>query len=236
MPTHDSSSPRAGGASRGRLLLVRHGESEGNRERRFSPNPEILLTERGVEQACATAELIRGHFRPSRIVSSPFRRARDTARIIAEAIGHRASIDVEHDLRERAIGELAGQPYGAMRGHPDYVVERFWEWRPAGGESLLDVQARAARVLRELMTAHPNEEVVVVSHGGVMLALCAHVEGSWTRFKVARNCELVVVEHAPSTAPRIVPGPGEGAGEEGGAIVYRGDASSGSGSPSDATG
>jgi len=236
MPTSDSSSFRPPGTPRGRLLLVRHGESEGNRERRFSPNPEILLTERGVEQASATAEVIREHFRPRRIVSSPFRRARDTAQIIAEAIGHRGSIDVEHDLRERAIGELAGQPYAAMRDHPGYVVDRFWEWRPAGGESLLDVQLRAARVLGKLMAAHPGEEIVVVSHGGVMLALCAHVEGSWTRFKVARNCEVVVVEHAPGVAPRIVPGPGGGAGREEGGVVYRPDPGPRSGSPSDATG
>jgi broad specificity phosphatase PhoE len=223
----------------GRLLLVRHGESEGNRERRFSPNPHILLTELGVEQASATAAVIQAHFRPVRIVSSPFRRARDTAQIIAETIGHAASIVVEDDLRERSIGELAGKPYSAMRNHGEYLVERFWEWRPAGGESLVDVQARASRVLDALVASHPGEDVVVVSHGGVMLALCAYVEGSWTRLKVARNCELVVVEHLPGSVPRIVPGPGECTPDLDAmapGTIYGPGSGGGSGSPSDATG
>jgi probable phosphoglycerate mutase len=184
-------------AAPGRLILVRHGESEGNRARRFSRDPDISLTETGVEQARATGLLIARHFSPSSVVASSYHRARHTALIIAETIGYRGEVRVEPDLRERSIGELAGAPYSAMRDHPEYDVERFWEWRPAGGESLIDVQHRAAPVLTRLTARHPGEDVVVVSHGGVMLALCAHVEGGWTRLRVARNCEVLVVTHAP---------------------------------------
>lgn len=182
-------------AASGRLILVRHGESEGNRARRFSPNPDIALTEAGIEQARESGRIIARHFAPASIVASSYRRARHTAAIIAETIGYGGEIAVEPDLRERHIGELAGQPYGAMRAHPEYDVARFWEWRPEGGESLADVQQRAAPVLVRLAEAHPAEDVVVVSHGGVMLALCAHVEGGWARPRVARNCEILVVSH-----------------------------------------
>jgi broad specificity phosphatase PhoE len=181
-----------------RVLLVRHGESEGNFERCFSPNPHIELTERGVDQARAAGRLIASGFAPTRIVSSPFRRALRTARIIAGEASFSAGIDVEGDLRERDIGELAGRPYGWMREHPAYCADRFWEWRPAGGESLVDVQARAAPVLERILAVGPDGDVVVVSHGGVMLALCAHIEGSWLRPHVARNCEVLVVESTPS--------------------------------------
>ncbi|HEY8514132.1 MAG TPA: histidine phosphatase family protein [Candidatus Binatia bacterium] len=184
-------------AASGRLILVRHGESEGNQARRFSPNPDIGLTPVGIEQACETGRLIARHFRPSRIVASSYRRARLTAEIIAREVGHAGEILIEHDLRERAIGELAGQPYSAMREHPEYSVERFWEWRPAGGESLVDVRERAAPVLVRLAESFPGEDIVVVSHGGVMLALCAFVEGGWVRPRVARNCEVLVVTYAP---------------------------------------
>lgn len=191
------------GAAPGRLILVRHGESEGNRAQRFSPNPDILLTEAGVEQARETGRTIARHFRPTRLVASSYHRAQHTARIIAEIIAYAGEILVEPDLRERGIGELAGQPYRAMREHPEYEVSRFWEWCPGGGESLLDVQRRAAPVLGRLVATHPGEDVVVVSHGGVMLALCAHVEGGWTRSRVARNCEVLVVTHAPGEAWRL---------------------------------
>ena len=191
------------GAAPGRLILVRHGESEGNRAQRFSPNPDIRLTEVGVEQARDTGRVIAQHFAPARLVASSYHRAQHTARIIAETIGYGGEILVEPDLRERGIGELAGQPYRSMREHPEYEVSRFWEWRPAGGESLLDVQERAAPVLVRLVEAHPGEDVVVVSHGGVMLALCAHVEGGWTRPRVARNCEVLVVTHAPGEPWRL---------------------------------
>ena len=183
--------------SRRRLLLVRHGDSEGNFERCFSPNPHIELTERGIGQARAAGRLIAMGFAPVRIVSSPFRRAVRTARLIAGETGYAAEIDLEHDLRERDIGELAGRPYGWMREHPAYRADRFWEWRPAGGESLVDVKNRAAPVLERILVEGPEGDTVIVSHGGVMLALCAHIEGSWLRPHVARNCEVLVVEPTP---------------------------------------
>lgn len=187
----------------GRLILVRHGESEGNRAQRFSPNPDIRLTEVGVEQARESGRLIASHFHPTRIVASSYHRAQHTAALIAEVVGYRGEVLIEPDLRERGIGELAGQPYRSMREHPEYDVSRFWEWRPGGGESLVDVQLRAAPVLVRLVEQFPQEDVVVVSHGGVMLALCAHVEGGWTRPRVARNCEILVVTHAPGEPWRL---------------------------------
>jgi 2,3-bisphosphoglycerate-dependent phosphoglycerate mutase len=199
---------------------VRHGESEGNFERCFSPNPHIELTDRGIEQARAAGRRIVSVRAPLRIVSSPFRRALRTARLIAEEVSFAGEVETEHDLRERDIGELAGRPYSWMREHPAYRPDRFWEWRPAGGESLVDVQRRAAPVLERLLgAAPPVGDVVVVSHGGVMLALCAHVEGSWTRPHVARNCEVLVVERGATglvllpygEAPAIAAGGGESA-------------------------
>jgi broad specificity phosphatase PhoE len=190
-------------AAAGRLILVRHGESEGNRAQRFSPNPDIRLTEVGVEQARESGRLIASHFRPTRVVASSYHRAQHTAALIAEVVGYSGEVLIEPDLRERGIGELAGQPYRSMREHPEYDMSRFWEWRPGGGESLVDVQLRAAPVLVRLVEQFPQEDVVVVSHGGVMLALCAHVEGGWTRPRVARNCEILVVTHAPGEPWRL---------------------------------
>jgi broad specificity phosphatase PhoE len=188
----------------GRLLLVRHGESEGNRLRRFSLSPDIDLTERGVEQARETGRRIAAQFAPRAIVASSYHRAQRTAALIAEELGFRAEILVDPDLRERSIGDLAGHSYDSLHEHPTYDPARFWEWRPPGGESLVDVQDRAGPALDRIATAHPSGDVLVVSHGGVMLALCAHVEGAWTRLRVARNCELVVVGHGGGAPLRLL--------------------------------
>jgi broad specificity phosphatase PhoE len=186
----------------GRLLLVRHGESEGNRDRRFSVDTDIKLTDLGVRQARTVGATIAREFRPSLIIASPYRRARDTAALIAEVLGFRGAIAIEHDLHERSIGVLAGEPYRSTREDPRYDPGRFWDWRPDGGESLEDVRVRASAVIERLAATYREEDVVVVSHGGVMLALCAHIEGSW-RTAVAGNCELLVVEHAGVLPPAV---------------------------------
>jgi broad specificity phosphatase PhoE len=183
--------------SQGRLILVRHGESTGNIEQRFSSDPHIDLTERGAEQARTTGRAIRERFAPRQIVASPYHRARRTAVLIAAELEGAMPITIAEDLRERSIGDLAGKPYRAMREHADYSVKRYWAWRPPNGESLEDVQARAGRILEQLAAAYPGNDTVVVSHGGTMLALCAHVEGGFERPRVAGNCEIVVVEHSP---------------------------------------
>ncbi len=165
----------------GRLVLIRHGESEGNRDRVFTRTPEVPLTEAG------RAQVRRG------IVSSPFLRARQTATVLAEWLA--LPVRVEEDLREQSYGELAGQPYAALRDASDYDPERYWLWRPPGGETLVEVAARAGPALDRLAAGARGNDVVVVSHGGVMMALWRHVTGEWRMGRVARNAGLVVVEH-----------------------------------------
>jgi probable phosphoglycerate mutase len=178
----------------GRLVLIRHGESEGNRERTFTRTPDVPLTEDGRAQVRAAADAIAALYRPSRIVSSPFARARETAAILAERLG--VPVVVEPDLRERSYGELAGQPYAAARTCPDYDPETYWLWcPPGGGETLVEVAARAGAVLDRIAAEAGGDDVVVVSHGAVMMALWRHVTGSWRTGKVARNAGIVVVEH-----------------------------------------
>jgi broad specificity phosphatase PhoE len=175
----------------GRLILIRHAESEGNRDRCFTPHPEIPLTDRGRDQAREAAARIGHRFAPSRIVSSPFLRARQTAEILASTL--RLEVEVADDLRERSYGELAGSPYATPR--PGYDPASYWTWRPPGGETLDEVARRAGAVLDRLVTAAPDDELIVVSHGAVMMALDRHVRGAWGPGKVVDNAGVVVVEH-----------------------------------------
>src|ERR1700747_2916865 len=97
----------------GKLIMVRHGESEGNRDRRFTISPDVPLTDLGREQARAVAARIARRFAPSCVISSPFRRARQTSEIIAGELG--LPIEVVHDLHERNLGVLKGESYDVLR-------------------------------------------------------------------------------------------------------------------------
>lgn len=187
MPMHNPT------ATRTRLILVRHGESEGNRDRRFTQSPEVPITAVGREQARVAGALIARHFRPARVVASPYTRARQTAEIIAA--GGALEVEIEAALREQSFGALAGQPYEALLTDASYHEGPRWQWRPPGGESLTDVYARVVPAFERLAREGLGRDVVLVSHGGVMLALCAFVTGSWDGLSVTPNAGVVVVEH-----------------------------------------
>lgn len=175
----------------GRMLLVRHAESEGNRAACFTPHPEIPITREGRDQALAAAARLRG-FAPAAVVSSPYLRARQTAGIFAEALTL-GDVAVEHDLRERSYGEFAGLPYATPR--PGFDPSIYWEWRPPGGETLVEVARRAGAALDRIAAAAEGRDVVVVSHGAVMLSLVRHVTGTWGPSRVVPNVGLLVAHH-----------------------------------------
>ena len=177
----------------GRLVLIRHGESEGNRDRTFTRTPEVPLTDAGRDQVRARADWVAARYSPVRIVTSPFRRARETAAILAERLA--VPVTTEDGLRERSFGELAGRPYSALAECDGYDPVNYWTWCPPGGETLDEVVVRAGGALDRVAAEAPDEDVVVVSHGGVMMALWRHVTGAWRAGKVARNAGVVVVEH-----------------------------------------
>ena len=70
----------------GKLIMVRHGESEGNRERRFTTTPDAPLTDLGREQAAQAGRRIARLFHPQLVITSPYARARETGEIIAAAL------------------------------------------------------------------------------------------------------------------------------------------------------
>jgi probable phosphoglycerate mutase len=188
-----------------KLILVRHGESVGNRDRIFAINPaELPLTELGYRQAAEAAVQIRLMFAPELIIASPFVRARETARVIAEAL--QLPLSIEPALYERDVGSLKGQSYDSLDSAVGLDHAAPWAWRPDGGESYEDVKARTGPIIDRLARAHPGGDVVIVSHGGVMQTLWAHVTGQWRNAPVSPNCGMVVIEHSSRgyAAPQII--------------------------------
>ena len=180
-----------------RFILVRHGESEGNRDRLFTHTPDVPLTGTGREQARAAAALIAGRYQPTRLVASPFLRAWQTAEVLAEVL--QLTVETDPAFREQSFGRLAGEPYEALLVDPTYHSTPRWEWRPPGGESLLDVLARVSPAFEQLAQAGDGRDIVLVSHGGVMLALWAYLAGGWEDARMTPNGGIVVVEHHNGT-------------------------------------
>jgi broad specificity phosphatase PhoE len=189
----------------GNLILVRHGESAGNRERIFALDPHSLpLTELGYAQARAAARIIASDFAVQVVISSPFVRARETARTIGETL--QLPVTVEPNLYERDVGAHKGLSYDSLEGAADYDALRPWAWTPRDGESYVQVQTRVAPILDRLAAEHPSQDVVIVSHGGVMMTLWAYVTGDWNTAPIAPNCGLIVVAHGPKgySAPQVI--------------------------------
>jgi ribonuclease H / adenosylcobalamin/alpha-ribazole phosphatase len=145
-----------------RLILVRHAATEHSGQR-FSGRNEVALSDVGERQATALANRT---FRDvTAVVSSPLRRARQTATVIAAALGVEVSV---HD-------GLVETDFGAWEGLTFDEVQRSWAteltaWlsnadaAPPDGESMSAVAARVRRVRDELIAKHPGATVMVVTH------------------------------------------------------------------------
>jgi len=152
-----------------KILLTRHGHVEGIRPARFRGRAELALTDQGVAQADALGRRIADGWKPAAVYTSPMQRCVVTGGKIASACGIRAEVR----------SGLADLDYGAwqMRTHEEVhaeMPEAYEQWRSApqltrfpGGESLQDVVARSADVLREMLERHRDETVVLVGHDSV---------------------------------------------------------------------
>ena len=143
------------------LLLVRHGETNWNAERRWQGHADVPLNDRGRKQARTLAEQLAGE-RIDVIYTSDLSRARDTA----DAVGARLGVEVvvDPDLREIDVGAIEG-----LTGEEAKAFEG-WQGEP--------VEAHADRVLRavnRIAERHPDGRVLVVTHGGSMRRVHEHL-------------------------------------------------------------
>ncbi len=162
------------------LLMVRHAESTANAELRYTRRDDEPLTELGRRQARAAGRRLAEHYRPAHLYCSRFHRARQTADGIAAEVGLPV-VEID-DIQERHFGELRGKPWAVYREVVAPLdLEELWHHRAPGGESLVDVATRVAPVVAALAARHAGEQVIVVSHGGVMAALRACIAGTWTK-------------------------------------------------------
>jgi len=159
------------------ILLVRHGQSEWNREGRWQGHADPPLSDAGRRQAGELAEKLTDTPLDA-IYSSDLQRARATAEVVAES--HRIPVVVNDALREIDVGEWSGLTSAEIeRRYPDGFQRHIngddgWQQ----GEPHDEMSARIVAAIRDIAAAHPDGQVLCVLHGGVMRALLAYAEGA----------------------------------------------------------
>ncbi len=155
------------------ILLVRHGESEGNLAGRLQGHVDSPLSALGRAQATRLGGWLAARgLRWTSAYASPLARARDTAALIAERTGFPAAT-LDEDLREIGAGALEGLTRDEMiRKFPRFIdrgIADLGDFAEFGGEGYDTVQMRVARMLEKLKARHrgPSELALVVAHGGI---------------------------------------------------------------------
>ena len=149
-----------------RIFLIRHGETLWNLEQRCQGFTDIALSERGLEQAKRLARYLSKIARLSAIYSSDLIRARKTAEVIAEA--YRLEVQIDARLRELNQGRLEGKNLMNMLEEYPELLEKWMnnakEVIMPGGESIIQLQARAWQAFSEIIERHQGMEIAIVSH------------------------------------------------------------------------
>lgn len=146
---------------------MRHGETDWNRERRLQGVQDVGLNETGQEQVReACRKLLRQSPPFSRIVSSPLRRARQSAGIAQEMIG--VPIVMLPQLQERSFGPLEGKTADELRRDEQIQdVEEIMDGS-YGIEEMAQVRERIRQGLFHLAAAYPAERLLIITHGSVI--------------------------------------------------------------------
>ncbi len=176
------------------LLLIRHGETAWNRERRMQGHIDIPLSEAGVRQAQALGRALAAE-RPLAIYSSDLGRARATAQPAADA--HNMPVILRASLRERCYGAFEGLLYDEISQR---YPQAFAAWRarelharfPEGerqAETQQEFHDRAVQAVTGIVSAHPACKLVVVTHGGVLD--CLYRAATGMSIEAERNFGIV---------------------------------------------
>jgi 2,3-bisphosphoglycerate-dependent phosphoglycerate mutase len=157
--------------------MVRHGETDWNREHRFQGHADIPLNDAGLAQVRDLAGRLAGESF-SAVYSSPLRRAAESAALLA------AGLDLElhpHEaLREVDVGSWSGLTVPEVEARFPDGYRRWIEWRSSGwddGETYEELGRRVVRGLREIAELHRDAQVLAVTHGGPIRSAVAAALG-----------------------------------------------------------
>lgn len=159
-----------------RIILLRHGETVWNREKRIQGHLDTPLSDAGIAQAEALAQRLVGESFAA-LYSSDLGRAHETARRIAARTHHQ--VILEPALRERNLGILQGLTRVEAKALYPEIYARYRMFDPEcivpGGEDALHFVTRVVAVFSAMAERFSGEAVAVVAHGGTLDAMYRHV-------------------------------------------------------------
>jgi len=177
------------------ILLVRHGETDWNRDNRFQGHADTTLNDAGRAQVADLAHALRSE-RFSAVYSSPLERAAETATIIASELGLEVRLD--EALMEVDVGSWSGLTRSEIETR---YADGYARWRAYGhgwddGETYEELGLRVVAGLQRIAGSHPDQQVLAVTHGGPIrsaLAAAEHVSFEKARRSIAvlENCATV---------------------------------------------
>jgi 2,3-bisphosphoglycerate-dependent phosphoglycerate mutase len=163
------------------LVLLRHGESEWNKENKFTGFTDVDLSPNGVEEAKAAGRSLK-NIKFDAIFTSTLKRAYNTASLALKEAGQEHDFVKHDDLRERDYGDLTGLNKDEMRkkfGEEQvHIWRRSYDVRPPGGESLKDVVERVRPYYNEHIKPLLDEgkNVLIAAHGNTLRAMLIILE------------------------------------------------------------
>jgi broad specificity phosphatase PhoE len=169
-----------------KFLLIRHGESVWNGERRIQGSRDPTLSQVGRRQADLLVRHLPAHVRGpvDAIYTSPLLRAAETADRIASAM--HLPVFQETDLREISLGAWEGMTVAEIQavfpGHYEKWLQDPVAFPAPGGEPLYTFARRVEGALERMQQTHPGADIMVVSHGGVIKALLCFALGLDPRY------------------------------------------------------
>lgn len=174
------------------VYLIRHGETDWNVERRLQGHRDVPLNPLGLRQAEKVARRLAKE-RLDAVYSSDLQRARITAQHIARY--HRLEVAVHPGLRERNYGPFEGKRWDEIASFREGFRSHLL--MGDGIESWQDMQRRVVRTLEEIVSRHLGQRLAVVTHGGTINAILAHIEGSpEPRYKIGNTSVTCIARHA----------------------------------------
>jgi glucosyl-3-phosphoglycerate phosphatase len=186
------------------LVLLRHGRTAWNHERRVQGQLDAELDDTGREQAGRVADVLK-LLQPTLLWSSDLVRARDTAAYVAGATGLDPVLDVR--LREFDLGERQGlthDEYAAIAPEEFELFRQGYYDDAPGAESVADVRARMVPALGEMFAAlGPSDTGIAVTHGAAarvaIAAMLGWPDDAFHSLRALANCGWAVLGNHPET-------------------------------------
>jgi len=186
------------------LILIRHGETPYNRDRRYQGHRDTLLTRKGKRQTKEIAFRLKNESLNA-IYSSDLKRTRYTAEVINHY--HSLKINILPQLREIDFGDWEGKTHDEIQREWGSLLGR-WERKPSqikipGGEGIKDLAERVRTTVEKILSDHPGQRVAVITHGGPIRVILSDALGlgldDWWK-TITSNGGISIIEYQSKKA------------------------------------